>query len=104
MAYYPTESLDVTWKARNASWRRVSPEVRDKVIDLPRAMRNLSVDQLPDTEAGKVVKHWCSRWGAFPSSTLPVAFDSDDTRGVGLLLTGPNGTGKTTMAAIAAQY
>lgn len=104
MAYYPTESLDVTWHARNASWRKIKPDVRDRVIDLPRAMRNLSMEHLPDNDAAKIVRKWCQRWGAFPVSDLPVSFDSDDTRGVGLLLTGPNGTGKTTLAAIAAQY
>jgi len=104
LAYYPTESLDVTWQSRNGYWRRLKPEVRDQATDLPRIMRNLSMNDLPDTEAGKLVRAWCERWDAFPSSGLALDFHSDDTRGVGLLLTGPNGTGKTTLAAIAAQY
>jgi DNA replication protein DnaC len=99
MAYTPTESLDVTWYARNKSWRRVNPDRRDEVIDLPTGMRNLAVDDLPHTDAGKLVRRWIERWGAFPVSGMPPY-----ERGVGLLLTGPNGTGKTTMASIAAQY
>lgn len=99
MAYYPTESLDVTWHARNASWRRISTERRDVVIDIPVAMRHKSVDDLPNTDAGKIVRKWLLRWGEFPVSGIP-----PEERGAGLLLHGPNGTGKTTIAAIAAQY
>lgn len=99
MAYYPTESLDVTWHARNASWRRISTERRDVVTDIPVAMRHKSVDDLPRDEVGLLVRAWLLRWGEFPVSGIPI-----EERGVGLLLHGPNGTGKTTMAAIAAQY
>lgn len=104
MAYYPTESLDVTWEARNASWRRIRPEARDKESDLPRAMRHLSMDDLPNTVPGRLVRKWCERWGAYPTSGLPVDIRTEDQRGKGLFLTGEPGTGKTTLASIAAQY
>lgn len=104
MAYYPTESLDVTWAARNASWRRISVAARAHETDLPRAMRNLRLDELPDTESGLLVREWCARWGVFPDSGLPVDIHTEDQRGSGLLLHGEHGSGKTTMAAIAAQH
>lgn len=104
MAYRPTESLDVTWEARNKSWRRLSERARDIETDLPRAMRHLTLADLPDTKAGKTVRGWCERWGAFPTSGLPVDILAKDQRGSGLLLVGAPGTGKTTMAAIAAQH
>lgn len=103
MAYTPTESLDVTWHARNRSWRNISTARRDIVIDLPVRYRHLSIDML-EGKAGERVQKWCGRWGAYPYTGLPVDFDADDYRGKGLLIRGPVGTGKTTMACIAAQY
>lgn len=104
MAYQPTESLSVTWRSRNASWRRISPERRDIVTDLPVRLRGLSIADLPDNDAGRMVRAWCQRWSAFPSSGLALDGLEGDNRGVGLLLVGAPGRGKTTMAAVATQY
>lgn len=103
MAYYPPESLDVTWHARNASWRKIRPSRRDVVTDLPVSMRHLSVSDLPDTPAGRLVHKWCDRWEPFRRSQQESNLPPQE-RGKGLLLYGPNGTGKTTMAATAAQH
>lgn len=99
MSYRPTESPNTTWLARRESWRRLREEKRRQVTDTPRRFWDLTLDDLPDTPAGRTVESWCERWGAYPHDGLPVD-DFEDNRGRGLWLYGDPGTGKTTMASI----
>lgn len=99
MSYRPTESLDVTWKARNSSWRRLSVERRRYVTNVPARYAGLTIADLPDDPAGHIVTRWLRRWQEFPSSGLPLE-DFDNNRGRGLWLHGDPGTGKTTMASV----
>lgn len=104
MGYFPTESPNGSWRGRNRSWRNRTPEQRERITDMPVRFRRLDVTKLPKTPAGKLVEKWCSRWHAYPNSGIPTDFDATDFRGTGLLFTGDPGTGKTTLACIAAQY
>jgi DNA replication protein DnaC len=103
MAYNMTESPDGTWHARNRGWRRMPVDRRREVSDIPSRFRDWTLDDLPDTTAGESVRWWCERWGRWPKHGLSLS-DYDDNRGRGLWLHGPPGTGKTTLASIAANY
>jgi len=100
MTYVPTESLNVTWAARNDAWRNINPARREDVTNVPRHFRGLLLRDLPHDETGAVVRRWCRRWvrGGFRP------LDDDDLRGKGLLITGKPGLGKTRVACIAAQH
>lgn len=100
MTYKPTESLTVTWPARNKSWRYLTPRRRGEITAAPSRFRELTVDDLPDDEGGRFVRMWCARW----TEQGFVATRDDDYRGNGLLLIGAPGVGKTRLAAIAARH
>lgn len=103
MTYRMTESPDGTWHARNRSWRRIAVDRRREITDIPPRFRGVKLDDLPSTKAGKIVRHWCERWGEFPKSGLPVD-DYDNNRGRGLWIWGRPGRGKTTAACVAANH